>query len=154
MRLLPIPAHVPLERRVTALLRPAAAATVELMNRADRMANLGALALAVAAWVGVAVVLIDFDPRTNATVLLAGALLIGTALGLTLLPLLWLGGFAAQARVALRGDWGRALRRAATVGLIVALFVVLQGEHALNLPLALFVAAMALLVEVTFTLRR
>jgi hypothetical protein len=154
VRLLPVPAHVPFERRVNALFRPAAAAKVEPVNRPDRMANVGVFALAVAAWVLVAVVVIDFDPRTNATVLLAGALLIGTALGLTLLPLLWLVGFAAQGRVALRGDWWRALRRGATIGFIVALFVVLQGEHALNLPLALFVAAMALLVELTLTLRR
>ncbi|MEP7360199.1 MAG: hypothetical protein ABI744_01335 [Chloroflexota bacterium] len=124
------------------------------MNRADRMASLGLFALAVAAWVGVAVVLIDFDPRANASVLLVGALLIGTAVGLTLLPLLWLVGFAAQGRTAFPGDWWRALRRAALVGLIVALFVVLRGENALNLPLAMFVAAMALLVELTLSLRR
>jgi hypothetical protein len=118
------------------------------------MANLGLFALAVAAWVGVAVVLVDFDPRANAAVLLGGALLIGAAVGLTLVPLLWLIGFAAQGRVGFPGDWLRAVRRAALAGIIVMLFVVLQGEHALNVPLALFVAAMALLVELTLSLRR
>jgi hypothetical protein len=118
------------------------------------MINLSLFALAVASWVGVAVVLIDFDPRANSMVLLVGALLIGAAVGLTLLPLLWLLGFAAQGRIALPGDWWRAGRRAGLVGLIVALFVVLLGEKALNLPLALFVTAMALLVEVTLSLRR
>jgi hypothetical protein len=123
------------------------------VSRADRSINLALFALAVAAWVGVAVVLLDFDPRTNATVLLAGAFLIGTAITLLLLPLLWLVGFAAQGRMVFRGDWWLAVRRAALVGLIVALFVILRGEEALNLPLALFVAAMALLVELTLLLR-
>ncbi|MEP7379554.1 MAG: hypothetical protein ABI725_08350 [Chloroflexota bacterium] len=124
------------------------------MSRADRLANLALFALAVAAWVGVTVVLLDFDPISDATVLLAGALLIGAAIGLLLLPLLWLVGFALQGRVAYAGDWSRAARRATLVGFIVALFVVLRGENALNLPLALFVAAMALLVELTLLLRR
>jgi hypothetical protein len=124
------------------------------MNRADRMANLGLLALGVAAWVGVAVVVVDFDPRANAAVLLGGALLIGAAVGLTLVPLVWLIGFAAQGRTVLPGDWLRAVRRGVLAGIIVTLFVVLQGEHALNAPLALFVAAMALLVELTLSLRR
>jgi len=132
----------------------AAAGRVGTVTRSDRMTNLGLFALAVAAWVGVAVVVIDFDPRANSTVLLVGAALIGTAIGLTLLPLLWLIGFAAQGRIALRGDWWRAFRRAALIGVIVALFVLLLGERALSLPLALFVVAMALLVELTLSLRR
>jgi hypothetical protein len=118
------------------------------------MTNLGLFALAVAAWVAVAVVVIDFDPRANSSVLLVGAVLIGAAIGLTLLPLLWLIGFAAQGRIALAGDWLRAFRRAGLIGLIVALFVLLLGERALSLPLALFVVAMALLVELTLSLRR
>lgn len=128
--------------------------TVVTMNRADRMANIGLFALAVMAWVGVAVVVVDFDPRANAAILLGGALLIGAAVGLMLVPLLWLIGFAAQGRVPFPGDWLRAVRRGALAAIIVALFVVLQGEHALNVPLALFVVAMALLVELTLSLRR
>ena len=64
-------------------------ADTALVNRADRLANLGLFALALAAWLGVAVVLIGFDPRADAVVLLAGALLIGAAVGSVLLPLLW-----------------------------------------------------------------
>jgi hypothetical protein len=123
------------------------------VSRSDRLANLILFALAVAAWVGVAIVLLKFDPTTDATVLLVGAVLIGGAIGLLLLPVLWLVGFALQGRAAYRGDWSQAMRRAILVGLIVALFIVLRGEQALNLPLALFVAAMALLVELTVTLR-
>jgi hypothetical protein len=124
------------------------------VNRADRLANLGLFAAALAAWALVAVILVTFDPRSDATVLLAGALTLGAAVAGTLAPVLWLVGFGLQGRIAYRGDWWRAGRRAALVGLIITIFVVLRGEHALNLPLALFVVAMAVLVEVTLTLRR
>ena len=124
------------------------------MNSADRLANVGLLALCLAAWAGVVAVLVGFDPRTNAQVLLAGALLLGVAVAATVAPVLWLAGFARQGRIAYRGDWWRAARRAALVGMVVAIFVVLRGEDALNLPLALFVVAMAALVELTLSLRQ
>jgi hypothetical protein len=124
------------------------------MNRTDLLANLGLFAVALGAWAGVAALLVGFDPRGNAAVLLAGALVLGAAIVATLAPLLWLAGFARQGRIAYRGDWWRATRRAGLVGFIVALFVVLRGEAALSLPLALFVVAMAVLVELTLSLRR
>jgi hypothetical protein len=124
------------------------------VNRADRLANVGLLALGLAAWTGVIAVLVGFDPRANAQVLLAGALLLGFAAATTIVPLLWLAGFARQGRIAYRGDWWRAARRAALIGLVVAIFVVLRGVEALNLPLALFIVAMAALVELTLSLRR
>ena len=124
------------------------------VNRADRLANIGLLAVCLVAWTGVIVGLIGFDPRANAQVLLAGALLLGLAIAASMTPLLWLAGFARQGRIAYRGDWWRASRRAALIGLVVAIFVVLRGEEALNLPLALFVIAMAALVELTLSLRR
>ena len=124
------------------------------MNRADRLTNLGLFTVALAAWAAMAVILVTFDPRADAAALLAGALTLGAAVAGTLAPVLWLVGFALQGRIAYRGDWWRAARRAALVGLIVAIFVVLRGEQALNLPLALFVVAMAVLVELTLSLRR
>ena len=130
------------------------AADDQLVNGADRLANVVLFVVALAAWTAVAVVLVGFDPRANAEVLLAGALLLGTALTATLAPLLWLAGYSRQGRLAYRGDWFRAARRAGLVGLVVVVFVVLRGEDALNLPLALFVVAMAVLVELTLSLRR
>ena len=124
------------------------------MNRVDRLTNLGLFTVALAAWAAMAVILVTFDPRADAAALLAGALTLGAAVAGTLAPVLWLVGFALQGRIAYRGDWWRAARRAALVGLIVAIFVVLRGEQALNLPLALFVVAMAVLVELTLSLRR
>jgi hypothetical protein len=126
----------------------------ESVNSADRLANAGLLVVCLAAWAGVIAVLVGFDPRANAQVLLAGALLLGVATAATMAPLLWLAGFARQGRIAYRGDWWRASRRAGLIGLVVTIFVVLRGEDALNLPLALFVVAMAALVELTLTLRR
>jgi hypothetical protein len=124
------------------------------VNRADRLTNLGLFMIALAAWAAVAVIVVTLDPRANAAVLLAGALAIGAATAGSLAPVLWLAGFATQGRIAYRGDWWRAARRAVLVGLIVTIFIVLRGEEALNLPLALFVVAMAVLVELTLSLRR
>jgi hypothetical protein len=124
------------------------------VNRADRLTNLGLFTVALAAWTALALILVTFDPRADAAALLAGALTLGAAVAGTLAPVLWLVGFALQGRIAYHGDWWRAARRAALVGLIVAIFVVLRGEQALNLPLAMFVVAMAVLVELTLSLRR
>lgn len=124
------------------------------MNSADRLANVALLVAATATWAVLGFVFINFDPRRDAAVLLAGGLLLGAAIGLTLAPLLWLGGFVRTRRIAYRGDWWRAGRRAALAGLVAVFFVVLRGQDALSMPLALFVVAMALLVEITFSLRR
>ncbi len=124
------------------------------MNRDDRLANIGLLGAAGVAWVTLAVVFMTLDPNDDPAILLGGALLLGGAVGLTLVPLLWLAGFTLGSRIAYRGDWWRATRRGFLVGLVVAIFVVLRGQDALSLPLALFVVAMAFLAEVTLSLRR
>lgn len=124
------------------------------MNRADRLANLTLFIAAVAAWAGLAYVTVSLDPTGNAGVLLAGALLLGGAISATLAPLFWLGVFVRNRRIAYRADWWRAARRAVLVGLVVIIFVLLRGQQALSLPLAVFVVAMAVLVELTLSLRR
>jgi hypothetical protein len=159
VRLLPVPPDLLGKRGVSwALASPASAvhsgADGPLVNGADRLANIALFVIALATWAGVAVVAVGFDPRANAAVLLAGALLLGAALATTVAPVLWLVGYSRQGRIAYRGDWWRAARRAGLVGLVAAIFVVLRGEQALNLPLALFVVAMAVLVELTLSLRR
>lgn len=124
------------------------------MYRRDRLANIAILAAAALAWGGVGFVFLNFDPRGNAAALLAGALLLGAAVALSLTPILWLAGFARARRIAYRGDWGRAARRALLAGLVVTLFVVLRGQDALSPPIAVFVLAMAVMVEVSLSLRR
>jgi hypothetical protein len=86
--------------------------------------------------------------------LLIGGLLLGAAIGLTLAPLLWVGNFARNRGIAYRGDWARATRRAGLVGLVVVLFVLLRAQDALSLPVAAFILTMAVMVEVSLSLRR
>ena len=101
-----------------------------------------------------AFVFTNFDPRANPTMLLVGALLLGGAVSLTLAPLLWVGNFARNRGIAYRGDWARATRRAALVGLVIVLFVLLRAQDALSLPVAAFIVVMGVLVELTLSLRR
>lgn len=124
------------------------------VNRADRLINLTFLALAAGTWLAVAYLFTRTDPRGDASAVISGALLLGAAVALTLVPLIWLATFALHKRIAYRGDWWRAIRRAALVGLVVLLLVLLRGQDALSAPLAIFVVTMALLVEVTLSLRR
>ena len=123
------------------------------VNRGDRLVNLVLFAGAVAAWAGLAYVFVTFYPTNGAAALLAGALLVGAAVGLTVAPLFWLGSFVRTNRIAYRGSWWRAARRAALCGLVAFLFVLMRGQGVFSVPLALFIAAMAVLVELTVSLR-
>lgn len=124
------------------------------MYRRDRVANIVLLLAAAGCWTALAYVVLTQDPTGSAVVLLAGALLLGAAVGFTLVPLLWLAGFARARRIAYRGDWARAVRRGALAGLIVAILVVLRGQGLLSAPLGLFVLAMAVFVELSLAVRR
>ena len=123
------------------------------MNRADRLANLALIVFAVTAWAAVAFLFAYQAPDEGATPLLAGALLLGAAVALTLAPVLWLFGFVRHNRIAYRGDWWRALRRGVLAGLVVALYVFMRGQGLYSLPLMLFIVAMAVLIELTLSLR-
>ena len=124
------------------------------MERRDRLANVLLLAAAVGAWAAVALLVTSRSPTGDPGIQLAGALLIGLAVGLTLWPLCWLAVFAMHRRVAYRGDWGRAARRALLGGSVVAILVLLRASGTFSWPLAIFVIAMALLMEVLLTVRR
>ena len=123
------------------------------VNTADRLANVGLFVAALAAWAGLAYVLLNIDPRGTGPVLLAVALLLGAAVAATIAPLLWLAGFARNKRIAYRGDWWRAARRSTLVGLVVTINVLLRGQAPFSVPLALFIVAMAVLIELTLSLR-
>jgi uncharacterized membrane protein YhhN len=70
------------------------------------------------------------------------------------MPLLWIASFVRSRAIAYRGDWARAARRSALVGLVIVLFVLLRAQDALSVPVAVFIVAMAVLVELILSLRR
>jgi hypothetical protein len=124
------------------------------METRDRLLNLGLLVVAGVAWIAVALLLTTRDPYEDAMAGYAGALLIGLATGLTAVPLAWLVIFARHRRIAYAGDWLRAARRGAWVGLFVAILVVLRLVDAFQLPIVLFLAAIFVVAEVTLSAER
>ena len=123
------------------------------MKGNDRLVCVALFGLAAAAWAAFAYVVFTFYPTESAEGLLAGAVLLGASIAFTLAPVLWLASFALGRRIAYRGAWWRAGRRAALTGLIATMFVLMRGQGSFSVPLALFVVAMAVLVELTLSLR-
>ena len=121
------------------------------MRPRDRRFVLALFGVAAAAWVVVAVVVLTVDPRADPGSGFVGAGALGIATAATLAPLLWLLAFARNRRIAYRGDWLRAIRRGAWVGLLVAVFVVMRINGVFQPPIALFLAALALVAEVTLS---
>lgn len=129
-------------------------ATLGRVEARDRLANLGLLAAAGVAWILVAVLVTTRDPYQEPMAGYVGALLIGLAAGLTAIPLAWLVVFARHRRIAYQGDWTRAARRGAWVGLFVAVLVVLRLVDAFQLPIVLFLAAIIVVAELTLSAER
>jgi sulfite exporter TauE/SafE len=124
------------------------------MEARDRLTNLGFFAAAGVVWILVALVVTTRDPKVDTTAGFVGALLIGLALGLTVVPLFWLGVFARHRRIAYRGDWTRALRRGAWVAIVVTIFVILRLQGVFQPPIALFIVALVILAEATLSVER
>jgi len=120
----------------------------------DRLGNLAVFGAAAVIWLLVALVVTSRDPRLDPAAGFVGAVLIGIAIGLTTVPLFWLVVFGRHRRIAYRGDWGRALRRGGWVAIVVALFVGLRLQGALQFPIALFVLAMVAVAEATLSAER
>jgi hypothetical protein len=124
------------------------------MDARDRLANLGIFGAAVVVWVLVALVVATRDPVAEPLAGFIGAALIGLAVGLTATPIAWLIVFGRHRRIAYRGDWTRAMRRGGWIGLLVAIFIVLRLQGALELPIALFLLALAAVAEATLSAER
>jgi hypothetical protein len=107
--------------------------------------------LAAVAWLVVLLVGLTVDPLANANAGFTGAVALGAATGLTAAPLFWLISYARHRRIAYRGDWVRAGRRGAWIGILVTVFVVMRLNGGFQLPIALFLIALALAAEVTLT---
>lgn len=125
-----------------------------VMERRDRLANLGFFAAAAVVWVLVGLVVTTRDPVVDRGAGFLGAALIGLAIALTLLPLIWLTVFSRHKQIAFRGDWLRAIRRSAWVGIVVAVLIVLRLQGLLELPIALFMIALAFVAEATVSAER
>jgi|SRR5829696_2750833 len=124
------------------------------MEARDRIANLGLLAASGVAWMLVAVVLTTRDPFLDPMGGYVGALVIGAAVGLLATPLWWLVVFARHRRIAYQGDWARAARRGAWVGLFTSVVVILRLVDAFQLPILLFLAAIFVVAELALSAER
>ena len=125
-----------------------------VMEARDRLANLGFFAIAGIVWVLVALVVTTRDPRIDPGAGYVGALLIGLALGLTVVPLFWLAIFGRHRRIAYRGDWTRAIRRGGWVAVVAALFVILRLQQVFQPPIALFILLMVVVAEAILSVDR
>jgi hypothetical protein len=125
-----------------------------VMERRDRLANLGFFAAAAVVWVLVGLVVTTRDPVVDPGAGFLGAALIGLAIALTVVPLVWLTVFSRHRQIAFRGDWLRAIRRSAWVGIVVAVLIVLRLQGLLELPIALFMIALVFVAEATLSAER
>lgn len=124
------------------------------MEPRDRLINLAVFGAAAVVWLLVALIVTTRDPVIDPIAGFVGAALIGLAVGLTTVPLFWLVVFGRHRRIAYHGDWTRAARRGAWVGLIVAVVVVLRIQGLLELPIALFIVALVIVAEATLSTER
>jgi hypothetical protein len=124
------------------------------MEARDRLTNLGLFGAALVVWILVGLVVTTQDPIKDPSAGFLGAVLMGLAVGLTMIPLFWLTAFGRHKRIALQGDWTRAARRGAWVGLIITVLVVLRRQGALELPTALFMIALVVVAEATLSAER
>lgn len=124
------------------------------MEFRDRLANLACLMLAVAAWGLVGLLVTTRDPLADPGAGPIGAGLIALATWLTAAPLFWLAVFARHRRIAYRGDWLRAFRRGAWVGLLAGLFVILRLAAAPAVPIVAFAAVIVVIAEANVSLER
>ncbi|MEI7744997.1 MAG: hypothetical protein WCK58_14760 [Chloroflexota bacterium] len=124
------------------------------METRDRIINLALLGLAVVAWILVGILVTTKDPYADPMAGYIGALMIGLTVGLTCAPLAWLLVFARHRRIAFQGDWAKAGRRGAWIGLFVTILVVLRLVDAFQLPIVIFLAAIFVVAELTLSAER
>jgi hypothetical protein len=125
-----------------------------VMERHDRTANLAFFGAAVVVWILVGLVVTTRDPTVDRSAGFVGAALIGLAISLTIIPIIWLTVFGRHRQIAYRGDWLRAIRRGGWVGILVAVLIVLRLQDLLELPIALFMIALVAVAEATLSAER
>jgi hypothetical protein len=124
------------------------------MDARDRLTNLAFFGAAGVVWILVALVITTRDPRIDPAAGFVGAMLMGLALGLTTVPLFWLGVFARHRRIAYRGDWTRAVRRGFWVAVVGTATVILRVQQVFQPSIILFIIALIVVFEVTLSVDR
>jgi thiol:disulfide interchange protein len=124
------------------------------MDARDRLTNLAFFGAAGVVWILVALVVTTRDPRVDPAAGFIGAMLIGLAIGLTTVPLFWLGVFARHRRIAYRGDWTRAVRRGFWVAVVATATVILRVQQVFQPSIILFIVALIVVFEVTLSVDR
>jgi hypothetical protein len=114
----------------------------------DRTITLALGGAALIAWAFVVTILMTVSPVGDAGVQLLGAVALGSAVGLTLWPLLWSPSRATPGSLATAG------RRSGLAGLVTSILVVLRAIDVVTVPVVLFLVIGAVLVEAAFSLRR
>ena len=123
-------------------------ATLGPVSAAERTITTVMVIAAIIAWLVVAGVFTLVSPVGSAGIQLSGALALGTATGLTLLPLFWSSNRSKDGALVVAG------RRSALAGLVVSILVVLRAIDVVALPVVIFIVVGAILVEVAVSLRR
>ena len=124
------------------------------MDARDRLTNLAFFGAAGVVWILVALVVTTRDPRVDPAAGFIGAMLIGLSIGLTTVPLFWLGVFARHRRIAYRGDWTRAVRRGFWVAVVATATVILRVQQVFQPSIILFIVALIVVFEVTLSVDR
>lgn len=122
--------------------------TLRPVSASERTITVLLVAAAIAAWFAVAFVLAFVSPEDDAAAQLAGAVVFGAAVALTLWPLLW---SATRTRP---GSLATAARRSILAGSVVSILVVLRAIDAVSPIIVVFVVIGAIVIEAAVTLRR
>lgn len=122
-------------------------ATLRSVSATERSITTVMVTAAIVAWLIVAGVFTLMSPVGSASAQLVGAISLGSAVALTLWPLLWTGNRAATGSIQTSG------RRSGLAGLVITIFVILRAIDVVELPVLLFLVVGAVLVEVAFSLR-
>lgn len=123
------------------------------MRPRDRLAAVSLLLAAGVTWLGLWTFMTLVYPDAL-EVRLAGAGVLGLAVGLSVAPLAWLAAFARRGRMTRPGDWPRALRRGALAGALMALLATLQVTGTWSAPIAVFAVVLVVFVELVASYRR
>jgi len=122
--------------------------TLRPVSATERTITTFLVAAALSAWFAVAFVLAFVSPENDAGAQLAGAIIFGAAVALTLWPLLW---SATRARP---GSLTTSARRSLLAGSVVSILVVLRAIDVVSTAFVIFVIAGAIVIEAAVTLRR